>query len=161
MSVLRRLKVVRSTEQECDMEIAIKLAFATTDSKYVNQHFGSAKGFAIYEVTPDSVEQLEATQFGVLAQDGNEDKLDEKLEILSGCTAVYCQAAGPSAVKRLMSIGVQPVKVSEGCEIEKLIADVQKEMRDGATGWLAKAIAKQTPQSSERFDSMEADGWEE
>lgn len=161
MSVLRRLRVVRSADQEAVMDQAVKVAFATTDAKSVNQHFGSAKGFVIYAIAPDGASQVEASEFGVLAQDGNEDKLDEKMNILAGCEAVYCQAAGPSAVKRLLQLGVQPIKVSEGACIARLIADIQAEMRSGATGWLGKAMEKKSPASMSRFDEMDEEGWDE
>jgi len=161
MSVLRRLRVVRPADQEVVMNQAVKVAFATTDSKTVNQHFGSAKGFVTYAIASDGASQVEISEFGVLAQDGNEDKLDEKIALLEGCEAVYCQAAGPSAVKRLLSMGVQPIKVSEGACIAGLIDDLQAEMKAGASGWLAKALEKKKPASMSRFDEMEQDGWDE
>jgi nitrogen fixation protein NifX len=161
MSLTRRLRVVCSTDGGDEMEQPLRIAFASTDSKRVNQHFGSAKAFSIFAVTPDHAEQIEASEFGHLAQDGNEDKLDTKIEVLQGCSAVYCQAAGPSAIKRLLTIGVQPVKVSEGAEIKSLIRDIQTEMKFGASGWLAKALEKTQKEDDSRFDAMEAEGWDE
>ena len=79
------------------MDTALKVAFATTDMETVNQHFGSAKSFALYAVDMENSELLEVAQFGELSQDGNEDKLSVKIELLSGCAAVYCQAIGGSA----------------------------------------------------------------
>lgn len=143
------------------MAQALKIAFASSDSKTVDQHFGSARSFAIFEVTPDHTDQVEINEFGVLAQDGNEDKLEAKMGILAGCTAVYCQAAGPSAIKRLMTIGVQPVKVSEGSVIKDLLADIQQEMKNGPSGWLAKAMEIHKKVDPTRFDDMEAEGWDE
>lgn len=161
MSLTRRLRVIRSTEGTRTMEHALKIAFASTDSKVVNQHFGSARAFAIFEVTSEHAEQVEVNEFGTLAQDGNEDKLDIKMSILEGCIAVYCQAAGPSAIKRLMTIGVQPVKVSEGSVIKDLLTDIQQEMKTGPSGWLAKALEKHKTPDPSRFDAMEAEGWDE
>lgn len=143
------------------MEQVLKIAFASSNSKNVDQHFGSAKTFAIFDVTAERADQIEINEFGDLAQDGNEDKLDIKMNMLEGCSAVYCQAAGPSAIKRLLSIGVQPVKVSEGSVIKQLLADVQKEMKTGPTGWLAKAVEKHKKTDDSRFDAMEAEGWDE
>ena len=143
------------------MDNPVRVAFASTDSKHVNQHFGSAKTFAIFEISRDGSNQVEIMEFGMLAQDGNEDKLDDKIKVLEGCKAVYCQAAGPSAIKRLMSVGVQPVKVSENAVIKSLITDIQAEMISGASGWLAKALEKEKKADPSRFDAMEAEGWEE
>jgi nitrogen fixation protein NifX len=58
------------------MGTALKIAFATTDMETVNQHFGSAKSFAIYAVNMDDAQLLEATEFGELQQDGNDDCKD-------------------------------------------------------------------------------------
>jgi len=143
------------------MEHSLKIAFASSNSKSVDQHFGSAKTFAIFDVTPERADQIEINEFGELAQDGNEDKLDIKMNMLEGCTAVYCQAAGPSAIKRLLTVGVQPVKVAEGSVIKELLADIQQEMKTGPTGWLAKAMEKHQKADASRFDAMEAEGWEE
>lgn len=143
------------------MDTAIKIAFATTDMNTVNQHFGSSKSFAVYAVDPDRSELLEAAQFGDLAQDGNEDKLSVKMQMLEGCAAVYCQAVGASAIKQLVAHGIQPVKVHEGSRIVDLIADLQNELKSGPSSWLAKAINKVKGVDPSRFDEMEEEGWSE
>jgi len=143
------------------METALKIAFATTDMKHVNQHFGSAKSFAVYAVDPERFEFIEAAQFGVQDQDGNEDKLAVKFELLKECAAVYCQAVGASAVKQLVALGIQPVKVQENSPIQKLLEDLQSEMRSGPSSWVAKAIRQQSGGDSSRFDEMAEEDWQE
>ena len=143
------------------METSLKIAFASTDMKHVNQHFGSAKSFAIYALNPDKVEFLEAAQFGTLDQDGNEDKLAVKFDLLQGCSAVYCQAVGASAVKQLVALGIQPVKVHDDSPIEKLLIDLQNELRSGPSSWLARAIKQQSGGDSSRFDEMADEDWQE
>lgn len=143
------------------METCLKIAFATSDMTTVNQHFGSAKSFAVYAVNQDETQLMEAAQFGVLAQDGNEDKLSVKMDLLDGCAAVYCQAIGASAVNQLMSRGIQPVKVHEGSKISDLLVDLQNELKAGPSSWLAKAIKKYQNLSPERFSKMEEEGWDE
>ncbi|HEY8158475.1 MAG TPA: nitrogen fixation protein NifX [Methylobacter sp.] len=143
------------------METALKIAFATTDMETVNQHFGSAKSFAIYAVNMDDAQLLEAAQFGELSQDGNEDKLSVKIELLNGCAAVYCQAVGGSAINQLIAKGIQPVKVHEGGKINDLIVDLQNEMKAGPSSWLAKAINQHKSPDPERFNQMEDEGWDE
>ena len=175
------------------METALKIAFATTDMETVNQHFGSAKSFAIYAVDKENTQLLEAAQFGELSQDGNdgckdtggttprmgeveqrmerlpramqgaiaEDKLSVKIDLLSGCAAVYCQAIGGSAINQLIAKGIQPVKVHEGSKIKDLIVDLQNEMKAGPSSWLAKAINQHKTSDPERFNQMEDEGWDE
>ena len=76
------------------MATSLKIAFCTDDMKTVNQHFGSAKTFAIYLVDLEQSNLLEVAEFGKLDQDGNEDKLSTKISLLEGCAAVYCEAIG-------------------------------------------------------------------
>ncbi|MGR9014527.1 MAG: nitrogen fixation protein NifX [Gammaproteobacteria bacterium] len=161
MSLTRRMHIVQGTEENKFMETALKIAFATTDMETVNQHFGSAKSFAIYAVDMDKAELQEAAQFGELSQDGNEDKLSVKLELLEGCAAVYCQAVGGSAINQLIAKNIQPVKVHEGGKIKDLIVDLQNEMRAGPSSWLAKAINQHKSPDPNRFNQMEDEGWDE
>jgi len=159
MKIARRLRVV--ADEETDMSTALKIAFATNDGTHVNQHFGSALSFALYSVDIEQATLLEIIQFEEYAQDGNEDKLQAKLDLLDGCAAVYCQAVGASAIRQLMMRGTQPVKVSEGCDIAGLITAFQEELREGPSSWLAKAIQRQQSPDGNRFDDMEAEGWQE
>jgi nitrogen fixation protein NifX len=157
--LMRTLQVVG----EGDDSTLLKVAFASSDRRSVDQHFGSSQSFVIYGVNPSQAQLLYVSEFGKLAQDGNEDKLATKLELLADCIAVYCCACGASALRQLLSIGVQPVKVAEGAAITGLVADLQNEMREGPSSWLAKAMqrAKPTINSNSRFDSMEVEGWGE
>ncbi len=161
MSLTRRLNIVPDTDEEKFMQTALKIAFATTDMETVNQHFGSAKSFAVYAVTMEEAHMLEAAEFGVLNQDGNEDKLSVKLDLLDGCAAVYCQAVGGSAINQLIARGIQPVKVHEGSKIKDLISDLQNEMKAGPSSWLAKAINQNKGPDPDRFNKMADEGWDE
>ncbi len=160
MALIRHMRIVDKSEEELAMETTLKIAFCTDDMKLVNQHFGSAKTFAIYAVDLETSELLEAAEFGKLDQDGNEDKLASKIVLLEGCAAVYCEAVGASAVRQLMAAGIQPVKVYRGSQIADLLEDFQQELRTGPSAWLAKALARQRA-APEKFAQMEADGWEE
>ncbi|GAB6141571.1 nitrogen fixation protein NifX [Methylosoma difficile] len=161
MSLTRRLNLVPDSDEEKFMQTALKIAFATTDMETVNQHFGSAKSFAVYAVDMEEAHMLEAAEFGVLNQDGNEDKLSVKMDLLDGCAAVYCQAVGGSAINQLIARGIQPVKVHEGSKIKDLIFDLQNEMKAGPSSWLAKAINQNKGSDPDRFNKMADEGWDE
>lgn len=157
MSITRKLEVLDDT----DTSTLIKVAFATSDRSEVDEHFGSASCFAIYGVSPEHSKLLQVCEFGNLAQDGNEDKLVEKIDQLSGCIAIYCRACGASAVRQLLAKNIQPVKVSEGTSISDMITSLQQELVQGPSSWLAKAMRSQQLQAPSRFDDMEAEGWSE
>ncbi len=139
----------------------IKVAFASTDRTRVNQHFGAAEGFAVYEVTPDKATLVGVAEFAEEAMDGNEDKLTAKVDFLAGCAAVYVMAIGASAIKKLMAAGVQPIRINEVDAIDDLLAEISKAMTEGGVAWIDRAIAAQTKAKDEdRFASMEEEGWE-
>lgn len=158
MALERRLRLVTGPENT-EMERAVKVAFATSDMKRVDQHFGAAESFAVYAADPERASLVEAIQFERLSTDGNESKLAAKIDALEGCVAVYCQAVGGSAIDRLRAKGIQAVKVSPGCEIKDLIEALQDELRQGPSTWLARAIGAQRPRGGDRFDEMEQEGW--
>jgi len=161
MTLQRRLKVLRSGTEGKHMETAIRVAFASTDMKQVNQHFGAAQAFAVYAVDPERTGLVEVLQFGDLGMDGNEDKLAAKITALEGCIAVYTQAVGASAVSQLQRHGIQPVKVTPGASVPDLLESLQEQLRAGPGAWLARAIEAQKPADPSRFRDMEAEGWEE
>jgi nitrogen fixation protein NifX len=162
MTLKRRLSIVDCNTEDAPVEAtSLKLAFASTDMKHVDQHFGSAQSFVIYSVDMQHSRMLEVIQFGQLAQDGNEDKLIDKINALGGCIAVYSQAVGSSAVAQLKASGIQPVKVAAGAAISDMVESVQEELRSGPATWLARAIEAQKPADPSRFADMEQEGWNE
>ena len=72
----------------------IRVAFASSDRVRVDQHFGAAEGFAIYDVTPDKATLVGVAEFAEESMDGNEGKLAAKVDFLDGCAAVYVLAIG-------------------------------------------------------------------
>lgn len=162
MTIERRLRVLSFGAEKSEICTALRVAFATSDMRAVDQHFGAAEAFAIYAVEPGRATLVEATQFGPLDRDGNEDKLAAKIAALAGCAAVYCQAVGTSAINQLRAAGIQPVKVQPGAAVADLIDALQAELRAGPSAWLARAIRQQQRAGDgARFDEMEADGWRE
>jgi len=161
MAFIRRMRIIDQNEASRPMDTCLKIAFATDDVKTVNQHFGSARSFAVYAVNQDHCELVEVAEFGKLAQDGNEDKLVAKITLLDGCAAVYCEAIGASAIRQLVAYGIQPVKVYRGSSIAELIDDFQNELRSGPSAWVAKALARQAAPDPDKFGRLEAEGWEE
>jgi nitrogen fixation protein NifX len=171
MTLQRRLQLVDCTTEDNWVTTALKVAFATSDRKQVDQHFGAAQSFAIYAVDRDKSCFLEAAEFGRQAAPDappagnasglNEDKLADKIAVLDGCIAVYCQAVGTSAIQQLKAKSVQPIKVAPGTLISELLATLQEELRRGPSSWLARAIERTMPADPSRFDEMEEEGWRE
>lgn len=152
--VPRRLRLVESTEPGTAM--TIRIAFASSDRLHVNQHFGAAEGFFIYDVTPEKAGLVAVGEFPAAAMDGNETKLTAKIDFLAGCAAVFVLAVGGSAIKQLLAAGVQPLRIDGADRIGDLLADIQTAMREGGVPWIDKALAQKSP---DRFAAMAEDAW--
>lgn len=122
----------------------VKIAFASNDRRLVNQHFGAACAFAIYEVGELGSHLVEVAEFIETAMDGHEGKLAAKVDLLNDCAAVYCNAVGASAIQQLLIKGIQPMRVDEGFSIDELISGLQKSIRTEPPLWLSKHLKKQS-----------------
>jgi nitrogen fixation protein NifX len=157
---MRHLKLVHCTEAPPIM--SLRIAFATSDRKCVDQHFGAAEAFAIYELAEDDARLVELAQFtdSDTAMDGHEGKLANKIALLEGCAAVYCNAVGASAVKQLLAAGIQPMKVAEGVSIDELLCGLNQSLTRDPPAWMAKHL-KGPVDDADRFAAMAEEGWSE
>ena len=128
----------------------MKVAFATTDGINVDEHFGRAGLFAVYELTNENYSFVELRKFAdgpdsaIVETRGmgdlHDDKVQSKVDKLADCKIIYLtEIGGPSAAK-LIKKGIMPVKVKESVTIE----DSMKRLLDTAKGtpppWLKKAL---------------------
>ncbi|QID19471.1 nitrogen fixation protein NifX [Nitrogeniibacter mangrovi] len=153
----RRLQLAWSIKAE--PAVTLRVAFASSDRQRVDQHFGAAEAFAIYEVAPGRANLVGVGEFATEAMDGNEDKLAAKVAFLDGCQAVYVMAVGASAIKQLLTRGIQPIRVGEVDAVPALLEELASAMRDGGVAWVDKAIAART-RSDDRFADMADEGWD-
>jgi nitrogen fixation protein NifX len=161
MGMRRHLRVMGSKVDDVKARAPLQIAFATSDLKHVNQHFGTARCFAIYAVNAEQAELIEVAQFSEPQQEHDENKLAIKLDVLHHCAAVYCQAIGSSAIQKLLAAGTQPLKVDVQAPITRLIGDLQSQLHFFAPTWWKKAMAGALEHDRTRFDRMEAEGWDE
>lgn len=121
----------------------MKVAFATQDLKRVDAHFGWAKNIAIYEVTPKGHRLLEVVPFdGDLQEDGNEDKLAPKLDVIKDCAILYVAAIGGSGAARVVAHNIHPIKVSAPEVIADILVKLQAVLDGTPPPWLRKALLK-------------------
>ena len=151
---MRHLRLVKPIEEE---EMKVKIAFASSDRRTVNQHFGAAEAFAIYELGESETRLVAVAEFIETAMDGHEGKLAAKVELLGDCAAVYCNAVGASAIQQLLAKSIQPMRVDEGTLIDELLIGLQKSLLGDTPVWLAKHIKKQS--GSGKF--AEDEEWQE
>jgi nitrogen fixation protein NifX len=135
----------------------MKIAFATQDKVHVNAHFGWAKSIVTYEVTPTGHQFVESFDFGdKLEEDGDEDKLAPKLEVIKDCAIVYVAAIGGSGAARVVALKIHPIKVPEPEAIAEILDKLQAVLNGTPPPWLRKALAKDNPRAFDFEDETEA-----
>jgi nitrogen fixation protein NifX len=160
---LRRLQVLAETDQGPPATLkapTLKVAIATSDLKRLDSHFGSARRFAIFEVTPTSSRLLEAVAFQTVSdqtgahQAEGDDRIGPKVAALQGCNLLFVLAIGGPAAARVVGARIHPVKLKEPEAVESIIERVQALMAGTPPPWLRKAMLGAAAPS---LDELEAD----
>lgn len=137
----------------------MKVAFATQDLKRVDAHFGWAKNIAIYEVSPQGHHFLEAVQFsGDLQEDGNEDKLAPKLDVIKDCAILYVAAIGGSGAARVVAKNIHPIKVNQPEDIGEILEKLRAVLSGTPPPWLRKALQRDKVRNFDFEDEETTDG---
>lgn len=95
--------------------MAYRVAVASTDGKYVNDHFGRARQFLIFELSPDGYQFIELRSN---IPSCNPELLDENrhsqtLELLADCQAVIVARIGPGAEQILAARGIKVLTIPD------------------------------------------------
>lgn len=135
------------------------MAFASRDRVHVDQHFGAAEGFVIFTVDAERARLAGVLEFPPESMDGNENKLGERIHALEGCAAVYCLAVGGSAVRQLLAVNIQPIRLENAAAIDPLLNNIREAINAGGVQWIDRRIHRDTDDS--RFERMAAEGWQE
>jgi nitrogen fixation protein NifX len=128
----------------------MKVAFATTDGVQVNEHFGRAGIFAVYEVKEQGYSFVEMRKFAegrdtaVEETKGmkevHDDLVQKKVDSLGDCKIVYLTEIGGPSAARLVKKGMMPVKVKEQVTIEESLERLSETIKKSPPPWLRKAI---------------------
>ncbi|MCW2236173.1 nitrogenase cofactor biosynthesis protein NifB [Azospirillum canadense] len=89
----------------------ILIAVATKGGERINEHFGHAKEFQIYEVGPKGAKFVGHRRVDQYCEggSGDEDALDTVLSAINDCTAVFVAKVGGCPSKKLQAAGIEPV----------------------------------------------------
>jgi len=129
----------------------MKVAFATTDGERVDEHFGRAGKFTIYEFTKDGFTSLGERVFSDEGRDTavestkglgaeHDAAIESKIDKISDCSIVYITNIGGPSAARLGRRGIMPVKVAEGTQIEMSVEALMRTIKDSPAPWLRKLL---------------------
>lgn len=128
----------------------MKIAFATTDGINVDEHFGRAGSFAIYDLSRAGYNFLELRKFadgidqavvGTREQGALHDEaVQDKVGRLADCRIVFMTEIGGPSAARLVKKGIMPMKVKAVTPIEDSIRRLHESIVKSPPPWLRKAL---------------------
>lgn len=123
---------IKSNEEKTG---SLKVAFATSDLENIDSHFGSAKQFAVYEISKESKTVCEIIKI--------EDKdTDKTVELLKGIDIVYFTNIGAIAAAKIINNGIFPIKYKETVSIEEEIKKLTDMLNTNPPPFIKKIIEK-------------------
>ena len=151
---MRRLALVPTEppEQSEAEGPSLRVALATRDGRQMNAHFGSARRFVVYDVTPSAKRLVETISFEEVSDQSGEhtkqgdDRNGQKIEALSGVELLVVQAIGGPVAARVIRAQIHPVKMSEPESIESVLGKVQAMLTGEQPVWLRKVLQKKQRQ---------------
>ncbi len=112
---------------------AVQMAIASSGQGLINQHFGHAQEFLIYEASADGIRFLSHRKVaaycsGDEACGDGESILQRTIRSLQGCEAVICSKIGYEPWDLLVAAGIEPINEHAMQPIEEAIAAVYQDM---------------------------------
>lgn len=86
-----------------------RAALASTDGKFINEHFGRATAFHIVDLTDSDYVFVESREISPCCHDHQHDEndFDKAAALLADCDGVFVSKIGPTAAAYLLSKGVR------------------------------------------------------
>ncbi|WP_085026000.1 nitrogen fixation protein NifX [Ensifer aridi] len=137
---------------------ALRVAIATQDMECLNAHFGSAKLFAVYDVTADDSTFVEALAFDDISDESGkhrtegDDCIGARVEALKGCHLLFCLAIGGPSAAKVVSAKIHPIKVPQPESIEDVLLRTRTMLRTAPPPWLRKVLTEAGAAKKKSFE---------
>ncbi len=150
MSAVRRLQLVGIEDEPARGPPApgvVRVAIATRDMKGLNAHFGSAPRFAVYDVTKDGWDFVEAVAFDDNSDESGahkgegEDRITPKVAALAGCHLLFCLAIGGPSAAKVVAARIHPIKTPQASPIAEVLERTRAMLAGSPPPWLRKVLA--------------------
>jgi nitrogen fixation protein NifX len=138
VALTRRLTVVNGAGKR---GFIMRVAFASSNNHHIDQHFGWAEKFAIWDVQMDEARFVGLVQVQSTGDDA-EDKIEARLGALSDCAIVYVTQIGGPAAARLVANKIHPIKSKGEETIPEVVEKLREVLQNNPPPWLRKAMLK-------------------
>ncbi|AJE04156.1 nitrogen fixation protein NifX [Geobacter pickeringii] len=119
----------------------MKVAFTSTTGEMIDEHFGMAKNFQIWEIGPEGSSFVETVTVGVHGDD-EEDKIAARAAALRECAIVYTMAIGGPAAAKLVALKIHPMKTNTPVSLSEMVGKLEEVLKGNPPPWLRKAMNK-------------------
>ena len=121
--------------------LSMKVAFASTDKIHIDEHFGKAEEFYIWNIGPEVAEFSGVIQ---VKEEGGDaaDRIEARGAALQECALVYVGEIGGPAAARLVQKKIHPLKSKTQEPIADAVAKLQAVMQGNPPPWMRKAMMK-------------------
>ena len=113
----------------------LKIAFATTDMENIDSHFGSAKQFAVYDVSKESITACEIIRI-------EEKDTDKTVQLLKLIDIVYFTDIGATAAAKIINSGIFPIKYKDIVLIDDELNKLKTMLNGNPPPFIKKIIEK-------------------
>ena len=111
--------------------MSYRVAVASSDGKFINQHFGMAQQFLIFEINDEGKYEFIELRENVPACDvegHTEDAMNRSIKLISDCKVVIASQIGPGAIDILLKNNIDPyIAPTFIDEALKELAGIEKE----------------------------------
>ena len=105
--------------------MAYRIAFASSDGKVINQHFGRTQKFLIVEIDEEVAKYIETRENKPSCEEfqHTEDAMTRSISLISDCKAVFAAKIGRGAIAKLDEAGIKSYETPNFIEdiIDKLL----------------------------------------
>lgn len=123
----------------------MKVAFASTTGERVDEHFGTARAFHVWEVGPDEAWPVGTVVPATGPQGDEEDRIEARTAAVDGCSIVYTVAIGGPPAAKLVARRIHPMKTGTEVAIRDLVTRLQDVLKGTPPPWLRKAMGGAPP----------------
>lgn len=95
--------------------MSYKVAVASNDGKFVNEHFGRAEKFMIYEIYDDETYKFLETRdssISCIGEGNNQNARSKVIDLISDVKTVLVANVGPGAIDDLINNNIKPYATS-------------------------------------------------
>jgi nitrogen fixation protein NifX len=118
----------------------MRVAFTSSDGQTIDEHFGMAGQFRIWEIGPETAEPVGSVT-AITTSDDEEDRIAARASAIAGCAIVYTVRIGGPAAAKLVARRIHPMKTGTLVPIAEVVGKLQEVLRGKPPPWLRKAMS--------------------